>query len=205
MTILLEHHRHYHHYSSPKVDPEDVLLIAVLLEHWLEALLETLHRGLAGSEEGEARQLERISLIVCSRFIFHISYHCLIVFQGSQHENIFCGSRTRITGRQGEWSSFGKNFLSGKSKYYRWLEVLHTRHKRTILIWTQERKCYNDQVFPFPNEQKALSALCFSKGIVNYVSQCLRPRPMQSVFNSVGVFFHLKAGSYVALSSNQNH
>ena len=60
MTILHEHHHHYHHYYLPKVDPEDVLLIAVLLEHGLKALLETLHRGLAGSEEGEARQLERI-------------------------------------------------------------------------------------------------------------------------------------------------
>ena len=43
----------------PKVDPEDVLLIAVLLEHGLEALLETLHRGLTSSKEGEARQLNK--------------------------------------------------------------------------------------------------------------------------------------------------
>ena len=80
MTILLEHHHHYHHYYLPKVDPEDVLLISVLLEHGLEALLETLDRGLAGSEEGEARQLERICLIVCSRFIlFFLLFLFLII------------------------------------------------------------------------------------------------------------------------------
>ena len=55
-----------------------------------------------------------------------------------------------------------ENFLSAKSKYCSWLEVLHTRHKRAILIWTQKRKCYSNQVSPFTNEQKALSALCFS-------------------------------------------
>ena len=80
MTILLEHHHHYHHYYLPKVDPEDVLLIAVLLEHGLKALLETLDRGLTGSEEGEARQLERICLIVCSRFIlFFLLFLFLII------------------------------------------------------------------------------------------------------------------------------
>ena len=80
ITILLKHHHHNHHYSSPKVDPEDVLLITVLLEHGLQALLETLHRGLAGSEEGEARQLERICLIVCSRFIlFFLLFLFLII------------------------------------------------------------------------------------------------------------------------------
>merc|ERR1719237_1893067 len=39
-----------------KVDPEDVLLVSVLLEDGLEALLETLHRGLTSSKEWEARQ-----------------------------------------------------------------------------------------------------------------------------------------------------
>ena len=81
MLLIFQHQHHNHHYYLPKVDPEDVLLISVLLEHGLEALLETLHRGLAGSEEGEARQLERICLIVCSMFMFHISYHCLIFFR----------------------------------------------------------------------------------------------------------------------------
>ena len=46
--------------SLPEVDPEDVFLVSVFLQDGLQALLETLHRGLAGSEEGEARQLERI-------------------------------------------------------------------------------------------------------------------------------------------------
>ena len=88
MTILLEHHCHYHHYSSPKVDPEDVLLIAVLLEHGLEALLETLHRGLAGSEEGEARQLEKIYSIICSIFMFFLSFLSLShSFQAKRREN----------------------------------------------------------------------------------------------------------------------
>merc|ERR1719175_294781 len=39
-----------------KVDPEDVLLVSVLLEDGLEALLKTLHRSLTSSKEGEARQ-----------------------------------------------------------------------------------------------------------------------------------------------------
>merc|ERR1719462_27245 len=39
-----------------KVDPEDVLLVSVLLEDGLEALLKTLHRGLTSSKQGEARQ-----------------------------------------------------------------------------------------------------------------------------------------------------
>merc|ERR1719381_460175 len=39
-----------------KVDPEDVLLVSVLLEDGLEALLKTLHRGLTSSKEGEPRQ-----------------------------------------------------------------------------------------------------------------------------------------------------
>ena len=89
IKILLQHHRHNCHYFSPKVDPEDVLLIAVLLEHGLEALLETLDRGLASSEEGESRQLERICLIVCSMFMFHISYHCLIFFRAAGMKTFF--------------------------------------------------------------------------------------------------------------------
>ena len=43
----------------PKVDPEDVLLISVLLENRLKALLEALHWGLTSSKEGEARQLNK--------------------------------------------------------------------------------------------------------------------------------------------------
>merc|ERR1719391_956986 len=39
-----------------KVDPEDVLLVSVLLEDGLEALLKTLHRGLTSSKEGESGQ-----------------------------------------------------------------------------------------------------------------------------------------------------
>merc|ERR1719300_905016 len=39
-----------------KVDPEDVLLVTVLLEDGLEALLKTLHRGLTSSKEGEPGQ-----------------------------------------------------------------------------------------------------------------------------------------------------
>merc|ERR1719300_1026389 len=39
-----------------KVDPEDVLLVSVLLEDGLEALLKTLHRGLTSSKQGEAGQ-----------------------------------------------------------------------------------------------------------------------------------------------------
>ena len=41
----------------PKVDPEDVLLVSVLLEDGLKALLETIDRGLACAEDGEARKL----------------------------------------------------------------------------------------------------------------------------------------------------
>merc|ERR1719516_366193 len=39
-----------------KVDPEDVLLVSVLLEDGLEALLKTLHRGLTSSKKGEPGQ-----------------------------------------------------------------------------------------------------------------------------------------------------
>merc|ERR1719365_428219 len=39
-----------------KVDPEDVLLVSVLLEDGLEALLKTLHRGLTSTKEREAGQ-----------------------------------------------------------------------------------------------------------------------------------------------------
>ena len=86
--ILLQHHHHNHHYSSPKVDPEDVLLIAVLLEHGLEALLETLHRGLAGSEEGEARQLEKICSIICSIFMsFFVFLSLSHSFQAKRRKN----------------------------------------------------------------------------------------------------------------------
>lgn len=41
----------------PEVDPEDVFLISILLEDGLEALLETIDRGLACAENGEARKL----------------------------------------------------------------------------------------------------------------------------------------------------
>ena len=88
ITILLKHHHHNHHYSSPKVDPEDVLLIAVLLEHGLEALLETLDRGLAGSEEGEARQLEKICSIICSIFMsFFVFLSLSHSFQAKRRKN----------------------------------------------------------------------------------------------------------------------
>ena len=42
----------------PQVDPEDVLLVAVLLHDGLEALVEAVHRRLPGPEHGEARQLQ---------------------------------------------------------------------------------------------------------------------------------------------------
>ena len=41
----------------PEVNPEDVFLISVLLEDGLKALLETIDRGLACAEDGEARKL----------------------------------------------------------------------------------------------------------------------------------------------------
>ena len=44
---------------APEVDPEDVLLVAVLLEDGLEALLEAVDGGLACAEQGEAGQLGR--------------------------------------------------------------------------------------------------------------------------------------------------
>merc|ERR1719264_265400 len=40
----------------PEVNPEDVFLISVLLEDGLKALLETIDRGLACAEDGEARK-----------------------------------------------------------------------------------------------------------------------------------------------------
>ena len=43
--------------NIPEVNPEDVFLISVLLEDGLKALLETIDRGLACAEDGEARKL----------------------------------------------------------------------------------------------------------------------------------------------------
>ena len=43
--------------AIPEVNPEDVFLISVLLEDGLKALLETIDRGLACAEDGEARKL----------------------------------------------------------------------------------------------------------------------------------------------------
>ena len=45
--------------GSPEVDPEDMLLVTVLLEDWLQALLKTVNAGLASAEDGETRQLTR--------------------------------------------------------------------------------------------------------------------------------------------------
>ncbi len=44
--------------DSPQVDPEDVLLVPVLLENGLQAFLEALQGRLACPEHGEAGQLE---------------------------------------------------------------------------------------------------------------------------------------------------
>ena len=54
---------------SPKVDPEDVLLVTVLLEDGLEALLETIDRGLACAENGEARKLRKSLMRILSNMI----------------------------------------------------------------------------------------------------------------------------------------
>ena len=53
----------------PEVDPEDVLLISILLEDRLEALLETINRGLACAENGEARKLVKGQLVL-NRIVF---------------------------------------------------------------------------------------------------------------------------------------
>ena len=44
--------------GSPEVDPEDMLLVSVLLEDRLQALLKTIDAGLACAEDGETRQLK---------------------------------------------------------------------------------------------------------------------------------------------------
>ena len=46
-------------FTLPEVDPEDVLLVAVLLEDGFETLLEAVDGGLACAEQGEAGQLGR--------------------------------------------------------------------------------------------------------------------------------------------------
>lgn len=53
----------------PEVDPEDVFLISVLLEDGLEALLETIDRGLACAENGEARKLRKSLMRILSNMI----------------------------------------------------------------------------------------------------------------------------------------
>ena len=59
----------------PEVDPEDVFLISILLEDGLEALLETINRGLACAENGEARKLVkgqlgiRLPIIVLNKIV----------------------------------------------------------------------------------------------------------------------------------------
>ena len=50
----------------PEVNPEDVFLISVLLEDGLKALLETIDRGLACAEDGEARKLATELIRKCS-------------------------------------------------------------------------------------------------------------------------------------------
>jgi len=47
---------HVHNRLLSEVDPEDVLLIPVLLEDRLQALLESLDGGLTGAEDRKARQ-----------------------------------------------------------------------------------------------------------------------------------------------------
>ena len=51
VVVILTNH-------PPQVDPEDVLLITVLLKDWLKALLETFDRGLTCAKEGESRELK---------------------------------------------------------------------------------------------------------------------------------------------------
>ena len=53
----------------PEVDPENVFLISVLLEDGLEALLETIDRGLACAENGEARKLRKNLMRILSNKI----------------------------------------------------------------------------------------------------------------------------------------
>ena len=53
----------------PEVDPEDVFLISILLEDGLEAFLETINRGLACAENGEARKLVKGQLVL-NRIVF---------------------------------------------------------------------------------------------------------------------------------------
>ena len=43
----------------PEVDPEDVLLVAVLLQDRVQHAVEPVDRGLAGSEDGESGHLEK--------------------------------------------------------------------------------------------------------------------------------------------------
>ena len=45
----------------PEVDPEDMLLISVLLEDRLQTLLKSVNGGLTCSEDGESRQLKSMS------------------------------------------------------------------------------------------------------------------------------------------------
>ena len=47
-------------FFSPKVDPEDVFLISILLEDWLETLLKTINGGLTCAKDGESRELKEI-------------------------------------------------------------------------------------------------------------------------------------------------
>ena len=90
----------------PQVDPEDVLLVAVLLHDGLQAAVEAIVGGLTRPENREAGKLEII--------IFPF-YHCLLFFSStpagwfilSKHEksislyfsgvvaNIFCQSASR--------------------------------------------------------------------------------------------------------------
>ena len=44
--------------NPPQVNPENVLLITILLEDWLKALLESFDRGLTCAKEGESRELK---------------------------------------------------------------------------------------------------------------------------------------------------
>merc|ERR1712198_193049 len=51
---------HIHNRLLSEVHPEDVLFIAVLLEHRLQARLEALDGGLTGAEDGKARQPSKV-------------------------------------------------------------------------------------------------------------------------------------------------
>ena len=46
----------------PEVNPEDVLLVSVLLEDGLKTLLKSINGGLTCSEDGESGQLKSMSL-----------------------------------------------------------------------------------------------------------------------------------------------